>query len=143
QLAVEVTVDVADADEFTEGQEVTVELADETTAPGVVVIVGPVVQSADPQSSPTVTIEIVVDAEGTEPVAGPVTVLSAGEIIEGATVVPTRALISLAEGGFAVERVGPGGAAELIGIEIGTFDDGVVEVVEGDLSPGDEVVVPR
>ena len=78
-----------------------------------------------------------------ELLVGPVTVLSIGEAIEGATVIPTRALVTLAEGGFAVEKVGDDGSTALVGVELGTFDDGVVEVVEGDLAPGDDVVVPR
>lgn len=144
RLAAEVTVDVADADEFEVGDEVTIELADETTATGVVSAVGPVVQPADPQGSPTVDIAIGVTVEpGTDPVEGPVTVISAGDVFTGATVVPTRALISLSEGGFAVEKVGPDGSTRLVGIDIGSFDDGVVEVVDGDLVPGDDVVVPR
>lgn len=144
RLAVEVTVDVDEADEFELGQEATIELADESTVVGVVAEIGPVVQAADPQGTATVTIELTLTvADGAEPVEGPVTVVSTGEVIADATVVPTRALLSLAEGGFAVERVVAGGAPELVGIELGSFDDGVVEVVDGDLAPGDEVVVPR
>jgi peptidoglycan hydrolase-like protein with peptidoglycan-binding domain len=144
RLAIALVVDVADADEFELGQEVTVELADETTVSGAVIEIGPVVQSANQASDPTVEITIgLTDRTGTDPVEGPVTILSAGEVVNGATVVPTRALITLAEGGFAVERVEPDGSATLIGIELGNFDDGVVEVVTGDLEPGDEVVVPQ
>ncbi len=144
RLGVEVTVDVDEADEFELGQEATIELADGSAMTGVVAEIGPVVQAADPQGTATVTIELALTVDdGTEPVEGPVTVISAGEVIADATVVPTRALLSLAEGGFAVERVGADGQPELIGIELGSFDDGVVEVVDGDLAPGDEVVVPR
>ena len=148
RLSVEVVVDVSDADEFEVGQEVEVEMADETTVDGVVAELSSVIQSADPQGSPTVEVTIdVVASTGEALIEGPVTVLSIGEAVEGATVVPTRALVSLAEGGFAVERVDGEGATTLVGIEIGTFDDGVVEVVPVDaaapLVPGDVVVVPQ
>ena len=143
RLSAEVVVEVADADEFTVGDPVSVELADETTADGVVVSLGSVTAGANQQSAPTVTvgIEVAVDADR-EVVVGPVTVLTSGETVLGAIVVPTRALISLSEGGFAVEKVGPGGEPSLVGVELGTFDDGVVEVTDGDLVAGDEVVVP-
>ena len=144
RLSVDLTVDVVDADEFEIGQNASIVLPDETEVGGTVTTIGPVVQPADPQASPTVEITIGVDPDvGTEPVEGAVTVITAGEVIESATVVPTRALVALAEGGFAVVRARGGGETELIGIEIGTFDDGLVEVVEGDLVPGDDVVVPR
>jgi hypothetical protein len=56
--------------------------------------------------------------------------------------VPTRALVSLSEGGFAVEVRTPDGSTRLVGVELGVFDDGVVEVIAGDVTPGDDVVVP-
>ena len=156
RLAVDLVVDVAEADEFEIGQEVTIELADESTVAGVVSDISSVIQSDEPQGSPTVeiTIDVVLALDGSDSgneastadvdlIEGPVTVISIGEAIEGATVVPTRALVTLAEGGFAVERVNGDGSSTLIGIEIGSFDEGVVEVVEGELSPGDEVVVPQ
>ncbi len=147
RLSVSVTVDVGEADEFTVGQVVTIELADETTVEGSVTEIGAVTQAGDPQSAPTQTILLAVtggdDASVIEGlIEGPVTVVSVGEVVAGATVVPTRALLALAEGGFGVEKVVDGGV-RLIGIELGTFDDGMVEVVAGDLGPGDEVVVPR
>ncbi|MFT5026751.1 MAG: hypothetical protein ACI9CV_001512, partial [Ilumatobacter sp.] len=49
---------------------------------------------------------------------------------------------SLSEGGFAVEVRTPDGSTRLVGVELGVFDDGVVEVIAGDVTPGDDVVVP-
>ena len=147
RLSVAVTVDVGEADEFEVGQEVTIELADESTVEGVVVEIGAVVQAADQQATPTVDIDIAVTGAATQAlIEGPVTVLSVGELIPGATVIPTRSLVSLAEGGFAVEKADGDGSTTLIGVELGTFNDGVVEVVAvvgGDLVPGDDVVVPK
>lgn len=144
RLSVEVVVDITDADQFEVGQPVTIELADETLTEGTVANISSVIQAANPQDSPTVEISInVLSAADQDLIEGPVTVLSIGDAIEGATVVPTRSLLSLAEGGFAVEKVNADGSTSLIAIELGTFDDGVVEVLEGDLAPGDEVIVPR
>ena len=61
----------------------------------------------------------------------------------GATVAPTRALVTLAEGGFALEKVQADGTTVLVAVETGAFDDGVVEIESSQLQPGDEVVVPR
>ena len=66
-----------------------------------------------------------------------------GEEVRGATVVPVRALLALAEGGFAVEKVIDGEQTRLIGVELGAFDDGMVEIVSGAIAPGDDVVVPQ
>ena len=143
RLSVAVTVDVAEADEFEVGQQVTIELADESTADGVVSEIGAVVQATDPQGTPTVTVTVDVAASDDRSlVEGPVTVVSIGQEIVGATVVPVRALVALAEGGFAVEQL-VDGTPTLIRVELGSFDDGVVELIDPDLSPGDEVVVPR
>ncbi|MGI9598702.1 MAG: peptidoglycan-binding protein [Acidimicrobiales bacterium] len=143
ELRVEIVVGVADADEFVEGQSVSIELADESVVDGSVVEVG-LVERETPQSDPTVTIAIeVLAGSDQELVEGNATVTTVSEAIEGATAVPTRALVSLAEGGFAVEVAEPGGATRLVAVELGAFDDGYVEVVEGEISPGDDVVVPR
>ncbi len=71
------------------------------------------------------------------------TVVVAGEVVADAVVVPTRALVALEEGGFAVQKATVSGDMELVGVEIGTFDDGLVQITAGDLVPGDQVVVPR
>ncbi len=144
ELSVDVVVDVADADEFELDQLVSIEMADESVVDGAVSNISAVIRPSEPQGTPTVEITIAVVASAEETlVEGPVTVLSIGEAIVGATVVPTRALVSLAEGGFAVEKAGADGSTALVAVELGNFDDGVVEVVEGDLSPGDNVVVPK
>lgn len=143
ELRVEVEVGVSDADEFTVGQPVDITLADENQVSGTVAEIGPVTranQQADP--TVTVTIEVIADAD-TELVEGNVTVTTVSEAIEGATAVPTRGLVSLAEGGFAVEVIRADGTTGLVGVEIGAFDDGYVEITEGDISVGDEIVVPR
>ena len=143
ELLVEVEVGVADADEFVVGQSVSIELADEQVIDGVVAEIGQV-QRANPQADPIVTIGIDVIADADQNlVEGTANVTTISESIEGATAVPTRALVSLAEGGFAVEVVADDGSTGLVGVELGAFDEGYVQVIDGDVAPGDEVVVPQ
>ncbi|WP_106396632.1 peptidoglycan-binding protein [Actinocorallia populi] len=63
--------------------------------------------------------------------------------VEDALTVPVTAIVGVAGNGYAVERVGPSGAKEMVPVTLGLFDDagGVVQV-EGGLAPGDRVVVP-
>ncbi|MFW2383623.1 MAG: peptidoglycan-binding protein [Acidimicrobiales bacterium] len=140
-LAITVPVAVSEADEFTAGDSVTVVLADETERAASVDVVGSEVTSD--QNGSTIDVTITLDDGTAGLLEGPVTVRAVGEEVRDAIVVPTRALVALAEGGFAVERAGSEGTTGLVGIELGTFDDGLVEVTSGDLNPGDLVVVPR
>lgn len=143
---VEVALPVEDLDELEVGDPVVVEFPDDTTADAVVSERSTVaVMAATGQSQPVPTVQVRIDLVGDSPSAiseGPVTVKVVDEAIPGAVVVPVRALVSLAEGGFAVEVVGQTGVTRLVGVELGTFEDGVVEVTNGAVSPGDSLVVP-
>jgi hypothetical protein len=59
---------------------------------------------------------------------------------ENALTVPVEAVLALAEGGYAVEVHGAA-SSHLVGVELGTFADGFVEIA-GDVAEGAEVVVP-
>lgn len=61
-------------------------------------------------------------------------------VAQDVLLVPTGALLALAEGGFAVEVIA-GSSTELARVEVGEVLDGLAEV-SGDLAVGDEVVVP-
>ena len=54
---------------------------------------------------------------------------------------PVNALVALLEGGYAVERVADG-TSTLVGVELGIFQDGWVEVRADGLDEGDAVAVP-
>lgn len=143
ELRVSISVDVAEADEFALDQTVTIELADESTVTGAVTDISDVIRPAANTDTPSVDITVaVVGADDADVVEGPVTVISTGSEVLDATVVPTRALVSVIEGGFAVEVVNDDGTTSLVGVELGVFDDGVVEVVDGAVEPGMTVVVP-
>ena len=63
--------------------------------------------------------------------------------VERALSVPVTALVGKSGGGFAVEVVRAGDRPELVAVKLGLFDTGGGRVqVEGDLRPGDPVVVP-
>lgn len=142
-LSVVIPVGLADQDEFSVGQTVSVELPDDTVVEGIVTDVGTVAaQQGGGNPTIDVTVEIT-ELTDTDLPASEVTVIVAGDVITDALVVPTRALVTLAEGGFAVEKVLADGTTILVAVETGTFDDGVVEVESSQLERGDELVVPQ
>jgi hypothetical protein len=131
------------------GQKVEVELPDGSRTNGTVSAVGTVAETPTddsgqdrPDATPTVDLTVTLDdpaAAGTLDQA-PVKVWVVTSAATGVLAVPVDALLALAEGGYAVERVVPGGT-ELVAVEIGAFADGWVQVT-GNLADGDEVVVP-
>jgi hypothetical protein len=127
------------------GDAVEAELPDGTTVDGTVRDVAAVVTPpADPSQGGDPTVEVTIALPGGV-VGGfessPVDVRITSAEAQGVLAVPVHALLALAEGGYAVERVRDG-RTELVGVETGAFADGHVEV-QGDLEAGDEVVVPR
>jgi peptidoglycan hydrolase-like protein with peptidoglycan-binding domain len=73
---------------------------------------------------------------------GEVTVAVIDLLAENVLAVPVRSLVALVEGGYAVEVIRSDGSTEYRAVEIGEFADGWVEIT-GDISEGDEVVVPQ
>ena len=149
----QVTVDL-EADKqslVAKDQAVQVKLPDGTLLDGTITEVGSVAESSgtdpitgeptDPTISVTVTLDDASQAGALD--QAPVTVQVVTSAAQGVLAVPVDALLALAEGGYAVERVGTGpqGANELVKVETGAFADGWVEVT-GEVAEGDEVVVP-
>ncbi len=150
---VTIALDAAQQAELKVGDPVAITLPDNSTTPGRVSYVGSVatVPSSNSgggggSSSPTIE----VDVTPTDPAAtghldqAPVNVSITTASISSALVVPVNALLALASGGYAVEAVGAGGAHQLVGVQLGLFDDadGLVQVTGTSLSPGTRVVVP-
>jgi hypothetical protein len=74
--------------------------------------------------------------------AAPVQVEITTQGVASALIVPVTAIVGKSGGGFAVEVMRAGGRRELVAVKLGLFDDGNGLVqVEGDLRPGDRVVV--
>lgn len=133
-------------------QPVEVALPDGTVATAKVRSVGTVVrqppqgQPDQPRGEATVDVVVALDdpaASGSLDEA-PVDARFSREAATDVFAVPVGALLALAEGGYAVERVDPAGGTEMVGVDLGAFADGFVEVVltTGDLAEGQEVVVP-
>lgn len=92
----------------------------------------------------TATLPVTFDAGSLDIDDGvPVTVHIDVVDVPDALVVPAEALLALSEGGYAVEV--PDGSSptgtRLVGVDLGTFADGWVQI-DGDVAEGDQVVVP-
>lgn len=126
------------------GDAVQVVLPDGTVLDATVAAIGTVVTPGNDMEGTDPTIEI--DVALADPAAAgtldeaPVEVAVVRSQAEGVLAVPVEALLALAEGGYAVERV-TGGGTELVAVEAGAYADGRVEIT-GAVAEGDEVVVP-
>ena len=138
EISVELAVDVAEVDTFEIGRTVGVELPDGQIVNAEVVEVSNVARTNQNTGETVVDVSI----RPTEPIeslftTGPIVVQIEQDSTLGAVVVPARSLIALAEGGHAIEIDGRG----LVGVELGSFDDGWVEVISGDVDAGEAIVV--
>jgi peptidoglycan hydrolase-like protein with peptidoglycan-binding domain len=129
-----------------EGAAVTVELPDGTTAAATITDVGRVAETEESeipgsQGTPKITVIVTLDdpAAGGDLDSAPVTIRFTKSTAEGVLAVPVRALLALAEGGYAVEVVN-GGVNTLVAVELGAFADGFV-AIDGQLDEGEEVVI--
>jgi peptidoglycan hydrolase-like protein with peptidoglycan-binding domain len=106
---------------------------------GTVTEVGRVVRPSGPEPDAPGVIEVVVSLPETvvDLDQAPVDVEVESERARDVLAVPVRALIALSDGGYAVDT-----GEALVGVEVGDFAGGLVEV-SGAVEEGDEVVVPR
>jgi peptidoglycan hydrolase-like protein with peptidoglycan-binding domain len=145
---VTVELDVSEQSLIAEGDEVTVELPDETQVDGVVARIGTVAEATTDEqtgeeTSPTVEVTIELTGEASTNLdQAPVDVSVITDSKEDALAVPVTALLALLGGGYAVE-VPDGASTRLVPVEPGMYADGYVEIAEGELAEGDTVVVPR
>jgi peptidoglycan hydrolase-like protein with peptidoglycan-binding domain len=130
------------------GDPVDIELPGGGTTTGRVASVGKVATvsgDGDPTSDSGPTVEVTVSLDKPKATGSldqaPVDAFITTEVREDVLAVPVNALLALAEGGYAVE-VERDGRRELVGVKLGLFADGMVEVEGGGLRTGDRVVVP-
>jgi len=146
-------IDASDQDMVSIGDSVEVELPSEERIKATISYIDPVVtqgQNGD-------FIEVKLDISSKEDVKvydqAPVDVFVTSEVSQDVLYVPVNALIALAEGGYALEiyngETNPGTFEGIsgvdttyVGVDIGVFTDGFVEV-SGNISEGMIVVVPR
>jgi peptidoglycan hydrolase-like protein with peptidoglycan-binding domain len=135
-------------DLLTVGAAVSVELPDGTTAGGHVRSVGRVAHAGASNgmggtSPATIDVVITLDTQtaGSALDGAPVTVHVVTASHQNVLVVPVRALVALLEGGYAVEIQAPDGSHRYVGVKLGLFQDGWVEIQGTGLSAGDKVGV--
>jgi hypothetical protein len=99
--------------------------------------------TAQGDGAPTIKVTITLDddAAAGDLDAAPVDVEVTEKAATGVLAVPVAALLALAEGGYGLEVLSADGTTHLVGVEVGMFADGWVEVT-GDVAQGDQVVVP-
>ncbi|MDF2732454.1 MAG: hypothetical protein K0S92_1087 [Desertimonas sp.] len=137
EQTVNVDLDVADATLLAVGDAVTVELPDGSSVAATVASIGEA--STDESGATTFPVEIVVEGGTDLPTGSPVDVVVSIVAATDVLTVPVEAVLALAEGGYAVE-VRDGATTHLVGVELGTFADGFVEIT-GDVAEGAEVVL--
>jgi peptidoglycan hydrolase-like protein with peptidoglycan-binding domain len=142
---VHVDLDAADAALVSQGASVEVTLPDDTTVQGTMTHIATTAEVQEGQQGQDSTTTIGVDIDLANEVKAldesPVEVALISSRAQGVLAVPVEALLALAEGGYAVERVKADGTTELVAVKLGAFADDKVEV-SGDLAEGDQVVVP-
>lgn len=125
------------------GDKARVKLPDGTTVDGTIYSVGTVATKDSENSPAKITVSVVLDDQSAAGylTEAPVTVDLTKSTAQGVLAVPVRALLALAEGGYAVEAVRNGNHV-LVPVELGSFADGYVEV-KGRVEEGEKVVMPR
>jgi hypothetical protein len=148
-LEVQVNLDPSQQGEVKTGDRAQITLPDNHTAPGTVTRIGTIASSSGPgsgSSGPTIPIYITLKvpraASGLDQAPMQVQITTAA--VTNALNVPVTAIVGKAGDGFAVEVVRAGGRRELVAVKLGLFDTagGRVQVVQGDLRQGEQVVVP-
>lgn len=144
---VTVDLDVSQQSSIKTGDRVEVVLPDGRRTAGRVSDVGRVAQTKGSAPNETTTITVIVALD--RPSAGgrldqaPVDVYVTTQTRRGVLAVPVTALLALKEGGYAVETVGAGGQRRLVGVRLGVFSNGMVEVSGAGLRPGTKVVTSQ
>lgn len=152
QRVVAVSLDATRRSLVSQAQAVTVSLPGGTTAAGHVAEIGKVANSSSGGTSgagagtgaATIDVTISLDDAAAAPDLdqAPVIVRIVASSRPNVLAVPVNSLVALAEGGYALEVVGAGGATHYVGVQLGLFDSGWVELTSGDVHEGDRVVVP-
>jgi len=149
---VNIALDASEQSQVKVGDKVTITLPNNATTPGVVSSVGSVATTPSGNgqggggSGPTVTVLV----NPTDQAAtgswdqAPVEVAVTTESVANALVVPVDALVSLSNGGYAVEVADADGVHHLVPVSLGLFDSASanVQVTGAGLAAGQRVVVP-
>jgi hypothetical protein len=149
QHVVSIALSTSDESEVAVGDAVSVTLPDGSSTPGTISSVGTVATGPAGSATVPVTVQLADASAAGSLDQAPVTVEITAENVRGALAVPVGALVAQssgageAGGGYAVELVGADNTRRLVPVTVGLFDDnsGMVQV-SGNLTPGQQVVVP-
>jgi len=149
-LEVQVNLDPSQQGEVKTGDRAQITLPGNESVTGKVARLGRVAQVPAGQNinAGDATIPAYISLDDPEKASGldraPVQVEITTKGVESALSVPVTAVVGKSGGGFAVEVVRAGGRRELVAVKLGLFDTagGRVQVVQGDLRQGEQVVVP-
>jgi len=139
--SIQLAVSVDETASFEVGRTLEVELPDGQLVDATVSQISDVARTLQDGGTAVTVVDVTVQAnEIIESIftAGPVTIRVETDVTEGAVLVPVRGLLALADGGHAIEVVDRG----LVGVELGAFDDGWVEITNDAIAVGEELVVP-
>jgi multidrug efflux pump subunit AcrA (membrane-fusion protein) len=128
------------------GDAVSVEMPDNALVAATVVFVSQTATSGQNQWDPA-WFEVRIELDDSSVAAGldeaPVDVIIVSDSVSDVMAIPVSALVALLEGGYAVEVDTGNGQVQLIAVEVGFFSsNNLIEIISGDLEPGDQVVVP-
>jgi peptidoglycan hydrolase-like protein with peptidoglycan-binding domain len=134
-------LDAADVDAVRRGDGVGVTLPDGRSIHGVVTSVGRVAKAGAQGAADTVALRVGLrDGRRGRLDGAPVTLSLATARTRAALAVPVTALVATGPGRYAVELAG---SRRLVGVTLGTFADGWVQITGAGLAAGVHVVVPR
>ena len=144
QRAVTVSLEPTEKNLAPVGGKVDLTFPDGTTATGTVAEVVAVPGSEEEQTEDSIAVTVSVpdqkkvrrQLDGTS-----VQVRLTHAIAEDVLTVPVTALVALAGGGYGVEKVADDGTTSYVEVTPGSFADTTVEIADGELAEGDEVVV--
>ncbi len=143
EIVVTAELPAEDQDILAEGDTVVVQMPDETELPATVSEVATVAtRNAAGATIFEVTITLDDPAAAGDLDEAPVEVSVVTDSVSDVIAVPVTALLALLEGGYAVEAENADGTTTLVEVEPGFYADGLVELLDAPVQPGDRVVVP-
>ena len=146
--SIQVALDPANQTYVAQGAKVSVTLPDTKVVQGVVLSIGTVATVAtsggngggNASTTTTIPVTIVLTTNPKDALDdSPVTINLVTSRAKNALTVPVNALLALAEGGYALEKVNADGTTTLVAVKPGQFANGFVEVA-GNVSEGETVV---
>jgi multidrug efflux pump subunit AcrA (membrane-fusion protein) len=143
QHVVSIALSTSDESEVAKGDGVSITLPDALSTPGTITSVGTVASGSGSNATVPVTVTLTDPSAAGNLDQAPVTVNITGESVSNVLAVPVGALLAQSAGGYAVEVIGADNSRRLVPVTVGLFDDTSSMVqVTGDLTPGEQVVVP-